>query len=347
MRFIHIADVHLGMKPDSGYPWSDKRASEIFETFTKIIDICNEDNIELLIIAGDLFHKQPSEQELKEVNYVLSKLVNTQVVLMAGNHDYAPTGSNFQKFVWNDNVHMFSNGKTESILLEDLNAEIYGFSYNDRNIIIPRYDDLQPFDNSRINILVGHGGEPDNIPIDFNKLQNSMFDYVALGHIHKPNIIGDKVAYSGSLEPLDRTETGEHGYILGEVELGKCIIQHIPFSIREYVHIRETVDSSVTNGCLLDMIKSDIYENGKDNIFVITIDGYRAVDLQFDCEILKDSYNIIEIIDESLPDYDFRKLYEDNIDNIIGMYISKINGMDIQEDMKNRALYLGIEALMK
>ena len=64
-----------------------------------------------------------------EVNYVLSKLVNTQVVLMAGNHDYAPTGSNFQKFVWNDNVHMFSNGKTESILLEDLNAEIYGFSY--------------------------------------------------------------------------------------------------------------------------------------------------------------------------------------------------------------------------
>ena len=62
MRFIHIADVHLGMKPDSGYPWSDKRASEIFETFTKIIDICNEDNIDLLIIAGDLFHKQPSEK---------------------------------------------------------------------------------------------------------------------------------------------------------------------------------------------------------------------------------------------------------------------------------------------
>ena len=62
---------------------------------------------------------------------------------------------------------------------------------------------------------------------------------------------------------------------------------------------------------------------------------------------MKDSYNIIERIDESLPDYDFRRLYEDNIDNIIGMYISKINGMDIQEDMKNRALYLGIEALMK
>ena len=64
MRFMHIADVHLGMKPDSGYPWSDKRASEIFETFTKIIDICNEDNIELLIIAGDLFHKQPRDGDV-------------------------------------------------------------------------------------------------------------------------------------------------------------------------------------------------------------------------------------------------------------------------------------------
>ena len=48
-----------------------------------------------------------------------------------------------------------------------------------------------------------------------------------------------------------------------------------------------------------------------------------------------------------MPDYDFKALYEDNIDNIIGMYISKINDMDIDEDMKNKALYLGIDALMK
>ena len=237
--------------------------------------------------------------------------------------------------------------KTENIYFDELNTEVYGFSYNDRNIIEARYDDLQPYDNTRINILIGHGGEKDNIPMDVNKLQNSNFDYIALGHIHKSNIFSDKMAYSGSLEPLDRTETGEHGYILGEVTKEKCIIKHIPFSKREYVHIREMVDSEVTNGCLIDMIKSDIYEHGKDNIFLITIDGYRARDIKFDCDILKDSYNIIDIVYETLPDYDFRILYQENIDNIIGMYISKINSMDIQEGLKKRALYLGIESLMK
>ena len=25
MRFIHIADVHLGMQPDAGFPWSEER----------------------------------------------------------------------------------------------------------------------------------------------------------------------------------------------------------------------------------------------------------------------------------------------------------------------------------
>lgn len=347
MKFIHIADVHLGMQPDIGYKWSENRAREINETFMRVIDVCNEDKIELLIIAGDLFHKQPTETELKEVDYILSKLVSTKVVIMAGNHDYAPLGSLYEKFTWNDNVYMFSNSKMDSILLDELNTEIYGFSYNDRNITVPRYDDIQPYDNNRINILVGHGGEIDNVPIDFNKLQGSNFDYIALGHIHKFNIFSDKMAYCGSLEPLDRTETGEHGYILGEVTKEKCIIKHMPFASRQYIQLREIVDSEVTNASLIDMIKGDISENGQNNIYHITIDGYRAQDLTFDCDILKDSYNIIDIVDETLPDYDFRILYQENIDNIIGMYISKINGMDIQEGLKKRALYLGIESLMK
>ena len=29
MRFIHVSDVHLGMVPDKGKPWSDIRAKEI------------------------------------------------------------------------------------------------------------------------------------------------------------------------------------------------------------------------------------------------------------------------------------------------------------------------------
>ena len=37
MRFIHIADVHLGMQPDAGFPWSEERGEAIWESFRRII----------------------------------------------------------------------------------------------------------------------------------------------------------------------------------------------------------------------------------------------------------------------------------------------------------------------
>lgn len=347
MKFIHIADVHLSMKPDISYRWSSARASELYETFNRVIDICNRDKIDLLLIAGDLFHHQPSEKLLREVDYSLSKLTYTQVVLMAGNHDYAPIGSQFEKYVWNEKVHMVSSDKMESVYLDEINTEVYGFSYGTRNIMTSRYDDVEPYDTNRINILLGHGGEPDNVPIDFNKLRESKFDYVALGHIHKPQIIGDKIAYSGSLEPLDKTEQGEHGYIYGELDKDKCMIKHVPFAKRQYIKLSMEVDSDLTNTELIDRISEEIRSHGIDNIYTINIEGFKAADLEYECDNLKEQYNIINIEDTSLPDYNFRILYEDNIDNIIGMYISKINGMDIDEDMKNKALYYGVDALMK
>ena len=33
MKFVHIADVHWGMSPDSDKPWSKERAQDIKDTF--------------------------------------------------------------------------------------------------------------------------------------------------------------------------------------------------------------------------------------------------------------------------------------------------------------------------
>ena len=78
MKFIHIADVHLGVQPDRGRRWSDLRAREVNAAFDKIIDICNEKQVELLLIAGDLFHTPPGLKELTELDYKLSKLQGTK-----------------------------------------------------------------------------------------------------------------------------------------------------------------------------------------------------------------------------------------------------------------------------
>ena len=57
MKFIHIADVHLGARPDAGPMYSAGRAQELWDTFRGIISLCEEERTDLLLIAGDLFDK--------------------------------------------------------------------------------------------------------------------------------------------------------------------------------------------------------------------------------------------------------------------------------------------------
>src|SRR5699024_4239330 len=77
MRFIHIADVHLGAQPDAGPLYSRQRPRELWETFEHVLHICEEEQTDLLLIAGDLFHRQPLVRELKEVDYLFSELTHT------------------------------------------------------------------------------------------------------------------------------------------------------------------------------------------------------------------------------------------------------------------------------
>ncbi len=86
MKFIHIADVHLGVHPDAGTAYTEKRPKEIWDTFERIIGICQKEQTDLLLIAGDLFHRQPLLRELKEAEPSFSALTHTKVVLIAGNH---------------------------------------------------------------------------------------------------------------------------------------------------------------------------------------------------------------------------------------------------------------------
>ena len=50
MRFIHIADVHLGAAPDHGFLWAKDRGREIWESFRRCIADANEKKIDLAIL---------------------------------------------------------------------------------------------------------------------------------------------------------------------------------------------------------------------------------------------------------------------------------------------------------
>lgn len=346
MKFIHIADVHLGAKPDSEYPWGNERAKEIQESFEDLIRICKEEHIELLLIAGDLFHRQPLLRELKEINYLFEKIPDTKIVIIAGNHDYVGPRSHYIDFVWANNVVMLHGEQMQKVYFPELDTEVYGFSYHRRNIPEPRLRMVKPEDNGRLHVLIAHGGDEKNIPMDGAAVGKLPFDYIALGHIHKPTKISAKCTFCGSFEPLDKSEIGKRGYILGEITKETITTTFVPHSKRTYEWLEIKVTPDMTQGAICDIVRDQVQKAGKANIYRVHLAGYTDMGLVIEEDAIKKLGNIIEVQNDTVPDFDFEILKEENQDNIIGLYIDKIHESNAEEEVRKKALYYGLEALL-
>lgn len=351
MKFIHIADVHLGAVPDKGHPWSKTREEEIWRTFRNVIQRAEQEQTDLLLIAGDLFHRQPLLRELKEVNYLFGKLSRTQVVLIAGNHDYLQEDSAYRNFQWTENV-VFLNGKTcECVRFPEIHTVVYGFSYYSREIREPLYQGLCVEDTKDCQILLAHGGDEKHIPIDRKELLAAGFDYVALGHIHKPQFLAEnRIAYAGATEPLEIGDTGVHGYIQGIWQGGKMLTEFVPFASREYVEADIYSDRSSTDFSMREQVEQLISKQGKQHIYRIHICGYRDPEICFQTEQYKSLGNILDVVDETDPDYDFALLKRLHAQDAVGRYIDKL--WDYEKDAPisetaRLALYYGISAMQK
>lgn len=346
MKFIHIADVHLGAQPEAGTAYSRQRPRELWDTFARVISLCEQEQTDLLLIAGDLFHRQPLMKELKEVNYLFSRLSHTQVVLIAGNHDYIRRDSFYRNFVWAENVHPLFGEDPEMVLLPEFQTAVYGFSYYSREIREARYDAVRAERAARYEILLAHGGDETHIPIQREALRHSGFDYVALGHIHKSgNLVEKKAAYAGSLEPTDRNDTGRHGFVRGELSEEGTQYRFVPFASREYIHQVVKVTPDMTGWGLKEKLQDIMTEFGRQNIYKFILQGFRDEELRFEPEHLDSFGNIIEIVDETRPAYDFDKLLELNRDNLLGRYIEAFDGCE-EGSVEYQALYEGVQALL-
>ena len=313
MKFIHIADVHWGAKPEKNRSFGMIRENEIKETFQKVIEYANQHQTDVLLIAGDFFDKQPTKQELREVDYILSGLLNTKTVLIAGNHDHLSQQDEFSHYQWNSEVYMLDGRDKDHIYFKDLDTTIYGISYWTNQIMEPVYDKMAPQSESGFSILLAHGGDESHIPINKDLLKWSGFDYIALGHIHKPEIIfEDLMAYAGSLEPLDHTETGNHGFIEGEISEEKQQIEFVPFAKRKYIQVEVTITEEMSAFEIKDRVETELSYRGRENIYEVIITGSIDPEIELDFENMKEDYLISDIIYETKSRWDYVQLSEEN-----------------------------------
>ncbi|MCC8127562.1 MAG: metallophosphoesterase [Clostridiales bacterium] len=349
MKFIHIADVHWGMHPDNDKPWARDRAQAIKDTFAEVIRQVKEREADCLLIAGDLFHRQPLLRDLKEVNYLFSTIPATRVVIIAGNHDRVRINSALMSFRWCSNVTWLMKEEPSVVTFPELGLDITGFSYHTPEITDARLTDIRPPAGSYIHILLAHGGDPKHLPIDKNLLSASGFSYTALGHIHKPEISPDKRwAFPGSPEPLDRTETGRHGMIVGEISPSTrqvTSLEFVPLCQAQYISLIVRVIPKTTNTELNERIFNEIRKRGVHHIYRLRLQGRRDPDIVFDLDSLGHRLQIIEVIDETEPQYDFSRLFAEHPCDMIGFYIRALDKEDMTP-VEKKALYYGIDALL-
>lgn len=359
IRCIHTGDLHLGMEFKSASfdkKQANTRRLELWETFNRIIDRCKETKTQILLIAGDLFEDEYcSIADVKRIDNKFREISDTKVVISAGNHDTLGKRSLYKLIKWEDNVHIFEPNVISKIEFNDINTVIWGLSWDkklERDNIL---DGIKVEDTSKINILLAHGDalskDSEYLPMDKNSLINSEFNYIALGHIHKHQFISDNMSYCGSPEPLDFGETDSHGIIEGIISNDETKMSFKPFAKREFIIKEITIKDNMSYNEIIDSIKSiDNKENRMINLYRAIILGTRDSHINIDVKDIKEylinEFYYIDIIDKTTPDYDLDKIYQENSNNIIGLFIKEMEKKGLDEEIVRNALYYGLEVLL-
>ena len=87
MRFLHLADLHLGKRLNGFDLLEDQRA-----VLEQVLALCGEHQVDAVAVAGDIYDvPQPSAAAVLLLDWFLTELARRSIPVLAvsGNHDSA------------------------------------------------------------------------------------------------------------------------------------------------------------------------------------------------------------------------------------------------------------------
>jgi exonuclease SbcD len=276
MKIIHTADWHIGKQL-----YNISLAQDFDHFIGYLIDFIKKERVDLLLISGDIFDSSvPGNAARKQYYDTLHQLLQTgvKVVITAGNHD-SITQLEAPKEIL-EHLHVFITGDVKNVkpLLfgevvvlpvpflydRDIRKISEALGENDRVEVVKKgiaeyYSNLsksvkEEF-SDKISIAMGHlflqgvkesDSERDiqvgkQAAINVQKLEG-LFDYIALGHIHNPQKLSEKIRYSGSPVPLSFSEREDaKGFVLLKADDGVLRPEFIKIpKFRDFVRVTGT-----------------------------------------------------------------------------------------------------------
>lgn len=227
MKFFHLSDLHIGIRFKEYSLLEDQKY-----IFQKILDLADSEKPDAVVIAGDIYDKpSPPSEAVAVFDDFLSALHerNLHVLIISGNHDSPQRIAFGSRFV-NSRIHLSPayDGSVKAVKITDRFGEVCFYllpfvkpsavrpffpdesvtSYTDAIRMAIAHMDIDPDDR---NVLVAHqfvtGAQTcDSEEVSVGGAGNvdssvfAPFDYVALGHIHGPQIISGNpcIRYCGT-----------------------------------------------------------------------------------------------------------------------------------------------------
>ncbi len=255
MKFAHLGDIHLGS-------WRHPELQELnLASFKKAVEICIKNQVDFVLIAGDLFDSAyPSIDILKEAFSELKKLKEAKipVYIIAGSHDYSASGKTFldvlEKAGFCKNVHNSEKLENQDYLILNPalheNIAIYGYPGKKSSMEIQELKNLKLQEApGYFKILMLHttlNKAKGSLPIpSVDELMLPKADYYALGHLHI-DYQDENFIYSGPVFPnnFEELEELKHGFFyLVNLEKGNLTYEKISLKLKEI----EIVDLEIKN----------------------------------------------------------------------------------------------------
>ncbi len=237
MKILHFSDTHLGYneldKTDANR--MNIREQDFYDSFIFVIDKILEIKPDIVVHAGDFFHRpSPPNRPITVALQQLKRLsdANIPIVIIAGNHETPRsvyTAPILKAFNTIPNVYAIFGQEYETHEFGEL--VVHGLPHiNNPKALEAELDKIKPIKN-KFNIIILHTAFDNYMTDEYGqqvfpeerlKMLN-LFDYVALGHIHNfQKVKGLETAwYCGSTERTSVSQISEKVFCTLDLEKAK------------------------------------------------------------------------------------------------------------------------------